>query len=98
MRLIPKYCYLNLLLGKLIGGLYGISYKGAFFGESMFSLVSQASKFALVKLIEHLNVTGFVLLDVQYITEHLKMFGAQEISFSEYDMLLRTSYERDCKF
>lgn len=107
-RLIDAYKNLNELgyihtvetwrNNKLIGGLYGISYKGAFFGESMFSLVSQASKFALVKLIEHLNVTGFVLLDVQYITEHLKMFGAQEISFSEYDMLLRTSYERECKF
>lgn len=83
---------------KLIGGLYGISYKGAFFGESMFSLVPQASKFALVKLIEHLNVNDFVLLDVQYMTEHLKMFGAQEITFSEYDMILRNAYERDCEF
>ncbi len=83
---------------KLVGGLYGISYKGAFFGESMFSKIPQASKFALVKLIEHLNANGFAMLDVQYMTEHLRMFGAKEISFSEYDRLLHISYSRDCTF
>ena len=83
---------------KLVGGLYGISYKGAFFGESMFSLVPQASKFALANLLKHLKDRGFVMLDVQYITEHLKMFGAKEISFPEYDLLLRTSYGVDCTF
>ncbi len=86
------------LNNKLVGGLYGITFKGAFFGESMFSEVSQASKFALVKLIEHLNEKGFVVLDVQYLTEHLKMFGAKEISFDEYNQLLLSAYERDCKF
>ena len=84
--------------GKLVGGLYGISYKGSFFGESMFSRVSQASKFALMNLIEHLNKNGFVLLDVQYITEHLKMFGAKEIPFEEYNRLLISANARDCKF
>ena len=84
--------------GKLVGGLYGISYKGSFFGESMFSRVSQASKFALMNLIEHLNKNGFVLLDVQYITEHLKMFGAKEIPFEEYNRLLINANARDCKF
>ncbi len=83
---------------KLVGGLYGVTFRGAFFGESMFSRVSQASKFALVKLIEHLNEKGFMLLDVQYLTEHLKMFGAKEISFEEYTRLLLAAYEKDCKF
>lgn len=83
---------------KLVGGLYGITYKGAFFGESMFSKVPQASKFALVKLLEHLSANNFVLLDVQYITDHLKMFGAKEISFAEYDRLLHISYNKECKF
>ena len=83
---------------KLVGGLYGITYKGAFFGESMFSVVPQASKFALVKLLEHLKEQGFIMLDVQYITEHLKMFGAQEISFAEYDRLLQISYSGKAEF
>ncbi len=83
---------------KLVGGLYGIKYQGAFFGESMFSRVSQASKFALIKLIEHLNEKEFVLLDVQYITEHLRMFGAKEISFREYNQLLLKAYGKDCEF
>ncbi len=83
---------------KLVGGLYGITYQGAFFGESMFSLVTQASKFALVKLLEHLNENEFVLLDVQYMTEHLRMFGAKEISFREYNQLLLKAYGRECEF
>lgn len=83
---------------KLVGGLYGIALNGAFFGESMFSKVSQASKAALVKLIEHLNQNKFVLLDVQYMTPHLKMFGAVEISSAEYQDLLLKSYVTQCKF
>ncbi len=84
--------------GKLVGGLYGVSYGGAFFGESMFSKVSQASKAALVKLIEHLNERKFVLLDVQYMTPHLKMFGAKEIPFEEYNRLLQICYNANCNF
>lgn len=84
--------------GKLVGGLYGIVIHGAFFGESMFSKVSQASKTALVHLIEHLNKKKFVLLDVQYMTPHLKMFGAVEISFEEYEELLLKSQKKDCEF
>ena len=84
--------------GKLVGGLYGISFKGAFFGESMFSIVPQASKAALIKLIEHLNKNSFVLLDVQYTTPHLEMFGAKEIEFKEYSSLLEKSYKVNCKF
>jgi leucyl/phenylalanyl-tRNA--protein transferase len=72
------------LKGKLVGGLYGVTYKGAFFGESMFSKVSQASKAALVFLIKHLNEKRFKLLDVQFLTPHLKMFGAKEISHIEF--------------
>jgi len=83
---------------KLIGGLYGVSFKGAFFGESMFSREPQASKAALVKLVEHLKECGFILLDVQYQTEHLKMFGAVEIPFEEYSQILFKSYSLDCRF
>jgi leucyl/phenylalanyl-tRNA---protein transferase len=83
---------------KLVGGLYGVTFRGAFFGESMFSKVSQASKAALAKLIEHLNEKDFVLLDVQYMTSHLKMFGAVEIDFEEYNKLLYLSYTRACEF
>lgn len=84
--------------GKLVGGLYGVTFRGAFFGESMFSKVPQASKAALIKLIEHLNAKDFVLLDVQYMTPHLKMFGAVEIGFDEYNKLLYSAYTRGCEF
>jgi leucyl/phenylalanyl-tRNA--protein transferase len=84
--------------GKLAGGLYGVTFRGAFFGESMFSKVPQASKAALLKLIEHLNLKDFVLLDVQYMTPHLKMFGAVEIDFEEYNKLLYSAYTRACEF
>ncbi|HSW55974.1 MAG TPA: leucyl/phenylalanyl-tRNA--protein transferase [Ignavibacteriaceae bacterium] len=84
--------------GKLAGGLYGVTFRGAFFGESMFSKVSQASKAALAALLKHLKEKDFVLLDVQYMTEHLKMFGAIEISFEEYSKLLQMAYARECEF
>lgn len=83
---------------KLVGGLYGISFRGAFFGESMFSNIPQASKVALVNLIYHLIEKNFVLLDVQFITEHLKMFGAIEISWDDYQEKLLDSYSRICEF
>ncbi len=83
---------------KLIGGLYGVSYAGAFFGESMFSKQPQASKIALVKLLEHLKEKNFLLLDVQYMTPHLKMFGATEISFTDYNQLLYLAYGRKTDF
>lgn len=83
---------------SLVGGLYGVTYKRAFFGESMFSKVPQASKCALVKLIEHLNEKEFILLDVQYQTEHLKMFGAKEISFEEFNRLLINAYSSEIFF
>ena len=83
---------------QLIGGLYGIAIGGAFFGESMFSLKSQASKTALVKLIEQLNSKNFEILDVQFTTSHLEMFGTVEIEFEEYNDLLSRAYEKDVSF
>lgn len=84
--------------GKLVGGLYGVTFRGAFFGESMFSKVSQASKAALVALLKHLKGNNFILLDVQYMTEHLKMFGAVEITIEEYTQLLQKAYAKACEF
>ena len=86
------------LKGKLVGGLYGVTFRGAFFGESMFSLVSEASKAALIALIKHLVEKNYLLLDAQYMTEHLQMFGAVEISFEKYTELLHHSYTRGCEF
>jgi len=84
--------------GILVGGLYGITFRGAFFGESMFSKLSQASKAALIALLYHLKEKDFALLDVQYMTEHLKMFGAIEISLDEYKENLLEAYQRICEF
>lgn len=83
---------------ELVGGLYGIVFRGAFFGESMFSKVSQASKAALLYLLHHLKDSDFVLLDVQYMTDHLRMFGAIEITFEDYRSRLLDSYQRICVF
>lgn len=68
----------------LAGGLYGVAVSGAFFGESMFTRVSDASKVALVALVERLRERGFGLLDTQWPTPHLKRFGAIEIARDEY--------------
>ena len=74
---------------KLVGGLYGISIKGAFFGESMFSFERDTSKIALVHLVKRLKLGKFILLDTQFVTDHLKQFGAVEIPRDEYHRLLR---------
>ncbi len=74
--------------GKLVGGLYGLALGGAFFGESMFSRDRDASKVALVHLVARLKAGGFQLLDTQFITEHLRQFGAVEIGRNEYQTLL----------
>jgi len=68
----------------LAGGLYGVALGGAFFGESMFFRQTDASKVALVALIERLKARGFVLLDVQFSTPHLERFGAVDIRRDEY--------------
>lgn len=69
---------------ELVGGLYGIAIGGAFFGESMFSRESDASKVALVKLVDRMRNKNFQLLDTQWKTEHLEMFGCKEIPRFEY--------------
>lgn len=74
-------CWLD---GELVGGLYGVSLGGAFFGESMFSRRTDASKVALVHLVARLIAGGYVLLDAQFITDHLAKFGAQEITRLDY--------------
>lgn len=70
--------------GKLVGGLYGVSLGGAFFGESMFSRAPEASKVALVTLVEILAEAGYELLDTQYVNDHLKQFGVEAISKKRY--------------
>ena len=69
---------------ELVGGLYGLAIGGAFFGESMFSTKTDASKVALVALVEHMKERGFVLLDTQFMTEHLKQFGGITIPRDDY--------------
>ena len=73
---------------ELVGGLYGVSLGGAFFGESMFSRVTDASKVALVHLVARLQRGGFRLLDTQFVTPHLARFGAIEIGRARYHRLL----------
>jgi leucyl/phenylalanyl-tRNA---protein transferase len=84
--------------GALAGGLYGVSLKGAFFGESMFHRATDASKAALVALVEHLRGHGFVLLDTQWVTEHLLQFGATEISRRKYLRMLDAALQVDTSF
>jgi leucyl/phenylalanyl-tRNA--protein transferase len=74
--------------GELVGGLYGVALQGAFFGESMFSRRTDASKVALVHLVARLIAGGFVLLDAQFLTEHLARFGAEKIPRREYQRRL----------
>jgi leucyl/phenylalanyl-tRNA--protein transferase len=83
---------------RLVGGLYGVSLGGAFFGESMFHRARDASKVALVHLIARLRKGGFQLLDTQYITEHLKLFGAVEIAREDYHKLLEGALPREADF
>jgi leucyl/phenylalanyl-tRNA--protein transferase len=72
----------------LVGGLYGVALGGAFFGESMFHRVTDASKVALVALVEHMRARQFTLLDVQWVTEHLRQFGAVEVARRDYLRML----------
>ena len=84
--------------GKLAGGLYGVALGGAFFGESMFHRVTDASKIALMALVEHLRARGYRLLDTQWVTEHLAQFGAIEIPRRRYLQLLDAALKLDCRF
>jgi leucyl/phenylalanyl-tRNA--protein transferase len=84
--------------GALAGGLYGVAVGGAFFGESMFHHVTDASKIALVALVEHLRARKFALLDTQWLTPHLQQFGGIEISRDHYLRLLRSAVELPREF
>lgn len=77
--------------GRLVGGLYGVAIGGAFFGESMFSRATDASKVALVHLVARLRLGGFFLLDTQFVTEHLAQFGGVTISRHDYHARLDTA-------
>lgn len=83
---------------ELAGGLYGVAIRGAFFGESMFSKVRDTSKIALVYLIERLKDRGYTLLDTQFMTPHLKRFGAKEIPRKEYLHRLKQVLQIHCSF
>jgi leucyl/phenylalanyl-tRNA--protein transferase len=83
---------------ELVGGLYGVSLAGAFFGESMFHHARDASKIALVHLVARLRAGGFTLLDAQFVTDHLKMFGAIELSRRQYHKLLERALAGDGRF
>ena len=84
--------------GELIGGLYGVTIGAAFFGESMFSVAPDSSKVALVHLVERLRLGGFRLLDTQFVTDHLRRFGAVEISREDYLRLLTAALSREANF
>jgi leucyl/phenylalanyl-tRNA--protein transferase len=107
-EILESYCRLHQLghahsvearlHSKLVGGLYGVHIGGAFFGESMFHRVTDASKVALVALVERLRERGFTLLDTQWVTPHLAQFGTTEIPRREYLRLLRRAVALDCRF
>lgn len=84
--------------GRLAGGLYGVSLGGAFFGESMFHYVNDASKVALAHLVERMRARRFALLDVQFMTEHLGRMGAVEIPRRQYERRLRDAISLDVRF
>lgn len=80
---------------ELVGGLYGVSLGSAFFGESMFSRRTDASKICLVHLVDRLRDRGFTLLDTQFTTDHLKTFGAIDIPRKDYEKLLDKAMQSD---
>jgi len=84
--------------GELVGGLYGVSLQGAFFGESMFSRARDASKVALTHLVARLIVGGYRLLDAQFMTDHLSQFGALEVSRSDYHRRLGRALATEGEF
>lgn len=84
--------------GLLVGGLYGVTLGRVFFGESMFSRETDASKVCLVHLVEHLNRRGFALLDTQFTTAHLKRFGAIDVPRRRYEKLLEEALKGEATF
>ncbi len=83
---------------ELVGGLYGVKLGAAFFGESMFSRVTDASKVALVHLVERLKSHDFMLLDTQFTTDHLKKFGAIDVPRADYEILLHNALQKEAVF
>lgn len=83
---------------QLVGGLYGVTLGRAFFGESMFSRKTDASKICLVHLVERLKARGFVLLDTQFTTDHLKRFGAIDVPQAEYEDMLAEALSGEAVF
>lgn len=83
---------------ELVGGLYGVCIGGVFFGESMFSKVSNSSKVAFHYLIQILRKNGFVLLDSQFMNDNVKRYGAIEIPKKEFDELLHVGINKKCEF
>ncbi len=83
---------------RLVGGLYGVALKGAFFGESMFSYERDASKIALVHLVARLIHGGFRLLDTQFVTEHLKQFGTIEVDRDAFQARLDNALQVSADF
>lgn len=86
------------LAGELVGGVYGVAIGGFFAGESMFARTTDASKVALVSLLQHLKQQGFRLFDTQFITPHLKQFGAYCISRAEYRRKLASALSLKTNF
>ncbi|MBC7997200.1 MAG: leucyl/phenylalanyl-tRNA--protein transferase [Leptolyngbya sp.] len=84
--------------GELVGGLYGVSIGGAFMGESMFHTATDASKVCLYHLVERMKERGFVLLDSQYVTDHLSTFNARNIPRKEYLSRLKHALTLKCVF
>ncbi|MEM7214233.1 MAG: leucyl/phenylalanyl-tRNA--protein transferase [Pseudomonadota bacterium] len=84
--------------GKLVGGLYGVRLGRAFFGESMFSRMTDASKVALVHLVYEMRKSGFALLDTQFTTDHLERFGVVEIHRDEYQEMLEDALQDEAYF
>jgi leucyl/phenylalanyl-tRNA---protein transferase len=84
--------------GRLAGGLYGVAIGGAFFGESMFHEVTDASKVALHALVERMRARGFSLLDTQWLTPHLRTLGAVEIPRAVYQRRLQACVDAGCRF
>jgi leucyl/phenylalanyl-tRNA--protein transferase len=82
----------------LVGGLYGVSLGRVFFGESMFSRETDASKVCLVHLVERLKERGFALLDTQFTTDHLKRFGALDVPRARYEVMLADALKGDAIF
>ena len=107
-EIIHSYCRLHeeghahsvevLQEGRLAGGLYGVHIGGAFFGESMFHRVSDASKVALVALVERLRSRGFALLDTQWMTPHLEQFGTYLVSKEKYLGMLAEALAGQSRF